>query len=168
MGLMAMVFQDVFLFQDTVAANIRFGGSDASQAEIAAAAQEAGCHEFILRLPHGYDTMVGEGGNTLSGGEKQRISIARALLKNSPIVLLDEATASLDPGHEAAVGRALNRLIAGRTVIAVAHRLKTICHADQIVVLQEGKVVQRGRHEELLRERGLYARMWALQVQGRA
>ncbi len=159
----SMVFQDVYLFQDTIANNIRFGRSDASQAEIEAVAREACCHEFIMKLPNGYETNVGEGGSTLSGGEKQRISIARAMLKNAPVILLDEATASLDPGNEVLIQQAINRLIAGRTVIVVAHRLKTIKDADQIIVLNKGKIVQQGQHEGLLKEGGLYARLWNLQ-----
>ncbi|SPY16580.1 ABC transporter ATP-binding protein/permease [Paenibacillus polymyxa] len=156
----SMVFQDVYLFQDTIANNIRFGKSDATQEEIEAAARQACCHDFISRLPKGYDTRVGEGGSTLSGGEKQRISIARAILKNSPIVLLDEATSSLDPENERDIQQAINRLVQGRTVIAIAHRLKTIRNADRIVVLDKGRVVEQGRHDELLDNNGLYARLW--------
>ncbi|AFC30559.1 ABC transporter ATP-binding protein/permease [Paenibacillus mucilaginosus 3016] len=159
----SMVFQDVYLFQDTIAANIRFGRSSATREEIEEAARLACCHDFILKLPNGYDTMVGEGGSTLSGGEKQRISIARAMLKNAPILLLDEATASLDPGNEAEIQKAIDRLVRGRTVIVVAHRLKTVQHADRIVVLDQGRVVEQGRHDELLSAHGLYARLWRRQ-----
>lgn len=159
----SMVFQDVYLFQDTISGNIRFGRSDATHEEIEEAARLACCHDFILKLPQGYDTMVGEGGGTLSGGEKQRISIARAMLKNAPIILLDEATASLDPENEAEIQKAIDRLVRGRTVIVVAHRLKTVQHADRIVVLDHGRIVEQGRHDELLSSNGLYARLWRRQ-----
>ncbi|WP_179952701.1 ABC transporter ATP-binding protein [Cohnella abietis] len=159
----SMVFQDVYLFQDTIANNIRFGNIDASQQMIEDAAKQACCHEFIIKLPNGYDTLVGEGGSTLSGGEKQRISIARAMLKDAPIVMLDEATASLDPENEEEIQKAINRLIRGKTVIAIAHRLKTIQKANRIIVLNEGQIVEQGRHGELLALGGLYARMWSLQ-----
>ncbi len=158
-----MVFQDVYLFQDTIAGNIRFGRSDATREEIEEAARLACCHDFILKLPNGYDTMVGEGGSTLSGGEKQRISIARAILKNAPIILLDEATASLDPENEAEIQKAIDRLVRGRTLIVVAHRLKTVQHADQIVVLDHGRIAELGGHDELLSLNGLYARLWQRQ-----
>ena len=161
----SMVFQDVYLFQDTIRNNIRFGKNDATDEEIIEAAKKAQCHEFITKLSKGYDTMVGEGGCTLSGGEKQRLSIARAILKDAPVVLLDEATASLDPENEVEVQRAINTLIAGRTVIVIAHRLKTIRNADTIVVLDEGRIVEKGRHEDLLNNHGLYAHLWDIQTQ---
>ncbi|WP_059049375.1 ABC transporter ATP-binding protein [Paenibacillus senegalimassiliensis] len=159
----SMVFQDVYLFQDTIGNNIRIGKMDATQAEIEEAAKRACCHDFISRLPQGYDTPVGEGGSTLSGGEKQRISIARALLKNASIVLLDEATASLDPENESAVQQAINELVANKTVILIAHRLKTIQNANQIVVLEQGSKIEEGTHAELLAQQGLYASLWNLQ-----
>ncbi|HDK7176750.1 TPA: ABC transporter ATP-binding protein [Clostridium botulinum] len=159
----SMVFQDVYLFQDTIGNNIRFGREDATQKEVEEAAKKACCHDFIMKLPQGYDTPVGEGGCTLSGGEKQRVSIARAMLKDAPVVLLDEATASLDPENEMDVQKAINQLIKGRTVIVIAHKLKTICSADNIIVLDDGKVVEKGKHEELIKLKGLYARLWKLQ-----
>lgn len=159
----SVVFQDVYLFQDTIRNNIRYGREDATQEEIEAAAKEACCHDFIMKLPQGYDTMIGEGGSTLSGGEKQRISIARAMLKNAPVILLDEATSSLDPENEVEVQKAISRLIQGRTVVMIAHRLKTVVKADNIIVLDEGKAVEQGRHEDLLKRGGLYAKLWDLQ-----
>ncbi|MBD5643573.1 ABC transporter ATP-binding protein [Clostridium botulinum] len=159
----SMVFQDVYLFQDTIGNNIRFGREDATQKEVEEAAKKACCHDFIMKLPQGYDTAVGEGGCTLSGGEKQRVSIARAMLKGAPVVLLDEATASLDPENEMDVQKAINQLIKGRTVIVIAHKLKTIRSADNIIVLDDGKVVEQGKHEELIKLKGLYARLWKLQ-----
>ncbi|WP_339282813.1 ABC transporter ATP-binding protein [Paenibacillus sp. FSL R5-0486] len=159
----SVVFQDVYLFQDTIGNNIRVGKKDASQFEIEEAARRACCHEFISSLPQGYDTLIGEGGSTLSGGEKQRVSIARALLKNVSIVLLDEATASLDPENEAAVQQAINELVADKTVILIAHRLKTIQNADQILVLDQGQLVEQGTHAHLLDHSGIYARLWQLQ-----
>ena len=163
MSHISMVFQDVYLFQDTIRNNIRFGKTDATEEEIIAAAKKACCHDFIMRLPQGYDTMVGEGGCTLSGGEKQRISIARAMLKDAPIILLDEATASLDPENEVEVQKAIDTLIHGRTVIAIAHRLKTIQNADRIIVLDNGQIQEEGTHDKLIRKKGLYAHLWNIQ-----
>lgn len=159
----SMVFQDVYLFRDTIANNIRMGKADASMEEVTAAAKKACCHEFIMSLPQGYDTMVGEGGSTLSGGEKQRISIARALLKDAPIVLLDEATASLDPENEVLIQSAISELVCDKTVVIVAHRLQSIRSADQIIVLDDGRVAESGTHEQLLKKDGKYAHLWKVQ-----
>jgi ATP-binding cassette subfamily B protein len=160
-----MVFQDVYLFKDTVGNNIRVGKINATHEEIVEAATKACCHDFITALPMGYDTPVGEGGCTLSGGEKQRVSIARALLKDAPIVLLDEATASLDPENETNVQRAINALVANKTVITIAHRLKTVRGADKIIVLDNGSVSEIGRHDNLVSGDGLYRQLWTLQQQ---
>ncbi|MEM9818913.1 MAG: ABC transporter ATP-binding protein, partial [Cyanobacteria bacterium P01_D01_bin.6] len=162
---MTMVFQDVYLFNDTIFENVRFGNPNASEAQVMAAAQAAQCHEFITRLPEGYQTIVGEGGGTLSGGEKQRISIARAMLKDAPIVLLDEATASIDPENERLIQQAIQALSAEKTLIVIAHRLTTIAAADQILVLDQGRVVEHGQHPELVKQEGLYARLWDVKTQ---
>ncbi|HIR85119.1 MAG TPA: ABC transporter ATP-binding protein [Candidatus Galloscillospira excrementavium] len=159
----AMVFQDVVLFRDTVMENIRLGRRGASDQEVLAAARAAQCDEFIRRLPQGYDTVIGENGSTLSGGERQRISIARALLKNAPVVLLDEATASLDVENESAVQAALSELLRDKTVLIIAHRMRTVAGADHIVVLSGGTVAQQGTPAELMEEGGLYCRMVELQ-----
>lgn len=153
----SMVFQNVYLFNDTVENNIRFGCPDADHEQVVEAAKAACCHEFITELPDGYDTVLGEGGGTLSGGEKQRISIARAILKDAPIVILDEATANVDPENESQLQSAIEALTKGKTLIMIAHRLKTVRHADQILVLDGGHIVQRGTHEELIHQQGLYA-----------
>jgi len=162
-GLISVVFQDVYLFDDTILANIRMARPDASDKEVEAAARAAYCHEFITRLPEGYQTRVGDIGGRLSGGERQRISIARAMLKNAPIVVLDELTAALDTESEVAVQRAIDALVRERTVIVIAHRLSTIAAADQILVIDEGRVVESGQHAELLAANGRYARMWQAQ-----
>ena len=159
----SMVFQDVVLFDDTVMENIRLGKRGATDQEVRAAAEAANCGEFIRRLPQGYDTPIGENGAKLSGGERQRISIARALLKNAPIVLLDEATASLDVENETKVQGALSRLLAGKTVLVIAHRLRTVAGADHIVVLENGRVAEQGTPAELMEKVGLYRRMVELQ-----
>ena len=152
----SMVFQNVYLFHDTVRANICFGKEQASEEEMIRAAKQARCHDFIMALPEGYDTVIGEGGSTLSGGEKQRISIARAILKNAPVIILDEATASLDPENEHLIQEALTELTVGKTVIVIAHRLATIENADQILVLDDGHIVQKGTHRQLIRQEGIY------------
>ena len=154
----SMVFQNVYLFNDTVRANICFGKPDATEAEMIAAAKKARCHDFIMKLPNGYDTVVGEGGGTLSGGEKQRISIARAILKNAPIIILDEATASIDPENEHLIQQAISELTRGKTVITIAHRLATIKNADQILVVDDGKIAEAGKHDELIKNNGIYKR----------
>ena len=159
----SMVFQDVVLFDDTVMENIRLGKRGATVEEVRAAAEAANCGEFIRRLPQGYDTPIGENGAKLSGGERQRISIARALLKNAPIVLLDEATASLDVENETKVQGALSRLLAGKTVLVIAHRMRTVAGADHIVVLENGRVAEQGTPAELMERGGLYRRMVELQ-----
>jgi ATP-binding cassette subfamily B protein len=162
-ALVSVVFQDVYLFDDTVRENIRMAQPDATDAEVEAAARAAQCLDFIERLPDGWDTRLGDLGGRLSGGERQRISIARALLKDAPIVLLDEPTAALDTESERAVQRAIDVLVRDKTVIVIAHRLSTIAGADRIVVLEDGRVVQQGKHEALLQASGRYAAMWAAQ-----
>ncbi len=161
----SVVFQDVVLFNNTVMENIRTGRSDATDEEVIAAAKAAYCDEFISRMPQGYQTVIGENGSTLSGGECQRISIARALLKNAPIILLDEATASLDVDSETQVQKAISRLVQDKTVIVIAHRMRTIEAADQIIVLKDGVVEEKGTHKELMKEQGFYQRMVELQTE---
>ena len=154
----SMVFQNVYLFHDTVLNNIRFGKPEASMEKVIEAAKQARCHDFIMALPDGYDTIVGEGGSSLSGGEKQRISIARAILKDAPIILLDEATASVDPENEHLIQQAISALTHGKTIIVIAHRLATIENADEILVMDEGRITQNGTHAQLIQEEGLYRR----------
>ena len=161
----SMVFQKVYLFHDTVENNIRFGNPNATQEEIIEAAKKAQCHDFITALPDGYETVIGEGGSTMSGGEKQRISIARAILKNANIVILDEATASIDPENEHLIQQAISELTIGKTVIVIAHRLATIEHADQILVVDQGQVVQKGTHQQLVQQNGLYRRFITIREQ---
>ncbi|UTC57631.1 ABC transporter ATP-binding protein [Treponema sp. OMZ 305] len=152
----SFVFQSVYLFHDTIANNIRFGQSGAPMEDVIAAAKKACCHDFISSLPHGYDTVVGEGGASLSGGEKQRISIARAMMKNAPVIFLDEATANVDPENENELMHAIQALTAEKTVIMIAHRLKTVERADQIIVVDHGKIVQHGTHTQLMEQDGIY------------
>ena len=153
----SMVFQSVYLFADTIENNIKFGCPDATHEQVVEAAKKACCHDFISALPDGYDTVIGEGGGTLSGGEKQRISIARAMLKDAPIIILDEATSSVDPENKDELQRAIEALTHDKTIIMIAHRLKTVRNADQILVLDNAHIVQRGTHAELIRQKGLYA-----------
>lgn len=157
MNSISMVFQDVYLFEDTIENNIKFGKQNASHEEVVQAAKKARCHEFIEALPEGYNTLIGEGGASLSGGEKQRISIARAMLKDAGIIIFDEATANIDPENEDKLKEAIESLTKNKTVIMIAHRLKTIRNADQILVLKDGEIVERGSHEELIKNNGLYS-----------
>lgn len=163
MAHLSFVFQDVTLFNDTVMNNIRLGDPQASDDAVIAAAKAAYCDEFVRALPQSYETVLGENGSTLSGGERQRISIARALLKNAPIILLDEATASLDPENEVLVQKALAKLVEGKTVVMIAHRLRTVADADQILVLENGELVEQGTHAALMEKHGLYQRLYAIQ-----
>ena len=146
----------MYLFEDTIANNIRFGEPDAPLEKVIEAAKKACCHDFIMRLPDGYDTVIGEGGASLSGGEKQRISIARAIMKDAPIIILDEATANVDPENEAELTKAIAALTREKTIIMIAHRLKTVVHADQIVVIDGGRIAQLGTHAQLMQQDGIY------------
>ena len=159
-----MVFQNVYLFHDTIRANILFGKPDATEEEMIEAAKKARCHDFIMALPDGYDTVVGEGGGTLSGGEKQRISIARAILKNAPIIILDEA-ASIDPENEHLIQQAISELTRGKTIITIAHRLATIRNADQILVVEDDRIEESGTPDELVKQTGVYRRFTAIREQ---
>ncbi len=153
----SMVFQNVYLFPDTIENNIKFGSPNAAHEDVVRAAKAARCHEFILALPDGYQTVIGESGATISGGEKQRISIARAIMKDAPIIILDEATANVDPENEAELQKAIEALTQGKTIIMIAHRLKTVKNADQIIVINQGKISQQGTHDELIKQAGIYA-----------
>jgi ATP-binding cassette subfamily B protein len=159
-----LVSQDVFLFHGTVAENIQYGSFDATPAEIMQAAKMAEAHEFIQQLPRGYDTIVGERGQKLSGGQRQRLAIARAILKDPPIMVLDEATSAVDNETEAAIQRSLDRITQHRTTIAIAHRLSTIRNADRIYVMDQGQLVEQGSHEDLLEREGIYANLWRVQM----
>ena len=154
----SFVFQNVYLFNDTIANNIRFGAPDTSMDKVIEAAKKACCHDFIMQLPDGYETIIGEGGASLSGGEKQRISIARAILKDAPIIILDEATANVDPENEKDLVSAIDELTKEKTIIMIAHRLKTVRNADNILVIEKGKIVQQGNHNELMKQEGIYKR----------
>ena len=161
----SMVFQRVYLFQDTIYNNIAMGRPDATREEVLEAARKARCYDFVMALPDGFDTVIGEGGSSLSGGEKQRISIARAMLKDAPIVILDEATASIDPENEHLIQEAISALTHGKTIITIAHRLATIENADQILVIDGGTVAQRGTHRELLQQEGTYKKFIQIREQ---
>lgn len=154
----SFVFQSVYLFHDTIANNIRFGQPDAPMEKVAEAAKKARCYDFIMALPQDFDTIIGEGGTTLSGGERQRLSIARAIMKDAPIIILDEATANVDPENEKELMEAITELTQEKTVIMIAHRLKTVRRADQILVVDNGQIVQRGTHDELMGQDGIYRR----------
>jgi subfamily B ATP-binding cassette protein MsbA len=162
-----MVTQETILFNDTVAANIAYGHVEAARSAIEAAARRAHAHEFIQEMPEGYETIIGERGLRLSGGQCQRLAIARAILRNPPILILDEATSALDTESERLVQAALDELMAGRTVFAIAHRLSTIMHCDKIIVLEGGRIVESGTHEELLELNGVYRRLYDLQFQSK-
>ena len=165
---MSMVFQNVYLFHDTIENNIKFGCPDATHEQVVEAAKKACCHDFISALPQGYDTVIGEGGSTLSGGEKQRISIARAMLKDAPIILLDEATASVDPENEVHLQQAISALVKDKTLVVIAHRLSTIRDADQILVVDDGKIVQKGVHADLVQQEGIYQSFWNIRQRARS
>ena len=152
----SFVFQNVYLFEDTIANNIRFGEPEASMARVIEAAKKAKCHDFIMSLPNGYETIIGEGGASLSGGEKQRISIARAIMKDAPIIILDEATANVDPENETELTAAIEALTKEKTIIMIAHRLKTVRYADQIFVIDNGHIAQKGTHDDLMKQEGIY------------
>ena len=152
----AYVSQDNYLFDETIMDNIRMGNPNATDEDVMNAAKACGCHDFIMQLEHGYQTVVGGAGGHLSGGEKQRISIARAMMKDSSIIILDEATANVDPENEAELTKAIEELTKEKTIIMIAHRLKTVEHADQIIVIDGGKIVQQGRHSELMQQDGIY------------
>ena len=154
----SFVFQNVYLFHDTIANNIRFGRPDAPMDDVIAAAKKACCHDFIMALPDGYDTVVGENGASLSGGEKQRISIARAIMKDAPVIILDEATANVDPENEKDLMEAISALTEEKTILMIAHRLKTVRNADQIFVVDKGRIVQHGTHDALMKQGGVYRR----------
>lgn len=154
-----MVFQRVYLFQDTVYNNIAMGRMDASEEEVYEAARKARCYDFIMALPEGFQTVIGEGGASLSGGEQQRISIARCILKDAPIVILDEATASVDADNESQIQAAISELVQGKTLLVIAHRLHTIAKADQILVIKDGEIAEQGNHESLIAAEGLYHNM---------
>ena len=167
MNYYSIVFQDVTLFNNTVMENIRIGKKDATDEEVIKAAELANCDEFVKRLPDGYNTVIGENGGELSGGERQRISIARAFLKNAPVILLDEATASLDAENETLIQSSLSRLIKDKTVMIIAHRMRTVANADKIVVINDGRADEQGKPSELLKQNGIYAKMVKFQTESK-
>ena len=161
MDKVSFVFQDTFLFKQSILDNIRMGNKDATEAQVVAAAKAARCHEFIEQLPQGYRTVIGSTGIHLSGGERQRIAIARAIVKDAPIIILDEATAFSDPENEYLIQKAFEKLIQNKTVVMIAHRLSTIRNADQILVMEKGRLIESGTHEKLLEKNGKYSQMWS-------
>ena len=161
----SMVFKNVYLFHDTIANNIKFGKPDATREEVKIAAKKACCYDFIMKLPDGFDTIIGEGGSTLSGGERQRISIARAILKDAPVIILDEATSSVDPENDHELLKAIEELTKGKTLISIAHRMTTVRKADQIIVLSDGEIVQQGTHKELIEQEGVYKNFLTIRTQ---
>lgn len=165
---MSMVFQNVYLFNDTVFNNIKFGNMDATKDEVIEACKKARCHDFIMELENGYDTIIGEGGSSLSGGEKQRISIARAILKDAPIIILDEATASVDPDNEKHIQKAIDELVKNKTLVIIAHKLSTIKNADQIIVIDKGNIIQKGTHADLINKEGLYEEFWQRRIKAKS
>lgn len=165
---MSMVFQNVYLFNDTIFNNINFGKIDATKEEVIEACKKARCHDFIMELENDYDTIIGEGGSSLSGGEKQRISIARAILKDAPIIILDEATASVDPDNEKYIQKAIDELVKNKTLVVIAHKLSTIKNADQIIVIDNGKIIQEGTHIDLINEEGLYDEFWQRRIKAKS
>jgi ATP-binding cassette subfamily B protein len=167
MDFVSFVFQDGFMFFDTIEENIRLGNKNAKKQDVLHAAKAAQCHEFIEKLPNGYATLIGEGGTYLSGGEQQRVALARVILKNSPIVVLDEATAYADPENEGKILASFAELTKGKTVIVIAHRLSTITNADRILVIDKGTIVEQGKHNELVSNNGLYKEMWDIYTQSR-
>ena len=167
MDYVSFVFQDGFMFFDTIEENIRMGNKSATKQEVLNAAKTAQCHEFIENLPNGYDTFIGEGGTYLSGGEQQRVALARVILKNSPIVVLDEATAYADPENEGKILASFAELTKDKTVVVIAHRLSTITNADRILVIDKGKIVEQGKHDELVSNNGLYKKMWDIYSRSR-
>ena len=163
----SMVFQRVYLFQDTIYNNIAMGRPDATREEVLEAARKARCYDFVMALPDGFDTVIGEGGESLSGGERQRISIARCILKDAPIVIFDEATASVDADNESYIQQAISELVKGKTLLVIAHRLNTIRGADQILVVSNGEIAQRGTHQSLMEEPGIYQNFITVRQQSR-
>ena len=161
----SVVFQNVYLFNDTVFNNVAFGKKGATKEDVIAACKKARCHEFISALENGYDTVIGEGGSTLSGGDKQRISIAGAILKDAPIVLLDEATASIDPDNEAYIQQAITEMVNGKTLVVIAHMLSAVMGADQILIIEDGRITARGTHSQLLKASSAYHELWEKQKQ---
>lgn len=162
----ALVDQETILFNDTIANNIKYGKTDATREEVETAARAAFAHDFIMEMPEGYQTWIGDRGVRLSGGQRQRLCIARAILKNAPILILDEATSALDTESEQMVQNALNNLIANRTTFVIAHRLSTILNADKIVVIDQGSIVEEGNHDQLIRQEGLYKKLYDMQFKG--